>query len=199
MKKLFLLSLLSLLLMLVLLVPAFAAEGASAPAGESAAEPSAPLTALVADFFTENADTILGALTLLGSLLVAFLYKKGLLPLVRSGLSALASLLGKTGEITEKFTSEASTVLTDIKEQTAPVLAAVSESRDALLALGERMAALEDALAKSEADRKSTAAVLATETELFYELLSSVNLPQAQKDSMTESYYRLKQSLESRP
>ena len=191
MKKIIALSLLSLLFCLILLFPAFATDGGEAQA-------ATPFTTLVFDFFSQNADTLLGALTLCGSLLVAFLYKKGLLPLVRSGLSALASLLGKTGEVTERFTSEASAVLTDIKEQTAPVLSVLNESQATLLALGERLASLEEALAKSEEDRKSTAAVLATETELFYEMLCSVNLPQAQKDSMTESYYRLKRLLESR-
>lgn len=197
MKKILALSLLSLLLALLLLVPVLASEDAAVPEDGATMEESTPFTTLVADFFTENADTILGSLTLLGSLLVAFLYKKGLLPLVRSGLSALASLLGKTGEVTEKFTSEASAVLTDVKAQTAPLLGAVHESRDALISLGERLATIEAALAESEKERKATAAVLVTETELFYELLSSVNLPQAQKDSMAESYYRLKKTLGS--
>ena len=43
-----------------------------------------------------------------------------------------------------------------------------------------------------------TAEVLRTETELFYEMLVSVNLPEGQKESMTESYYRLKRELEAR-
>ena len=43
----------------------------------------------------------------------------------------------------------------------------------------------------------SGAEVLRTETELFYEMLASVNLPEAQKESMTESYYRLKRILEA--
>ena len=65
------------------------------------------------------------------------------------------------------------------------------------LFMEEKLAALETALERSEGDRQKTAAVLRTETELFYELLASVNLPETQKDSMTESYYRLKRILEA--
>ena len=57
-----------------------------------------------------------------------------------------------------------------------------SNSReDILRAMEEKLAALETALERSEGDRQKTAAVLRTETELFYELLASVNLPETQK------------------
>ena len=73
----------------------------------------------------------------------------------------------------------------------------LEKTESSLLALEERLAALEAALRASENDRQNTAEVLRTETELFYEMLASVNLPEAQKESMTESYYRMKKKLEA--
>lgn len=191
MKKIITLTLVFLILFSLLLLPAHAAE-------EVVGEPEAgTFTQTLSAFFSENADTLLGVLTLIGSLLVAFFYKTGLLPLLRSGLSALGELLGKSRELTESFTKEASERLSRMEEATAPVLASLKAGEASLSTLEQRLAGLEAELAKSEKERRATAEVLRTETELFYEMLASVNLPEAQKESMTESYYRLKKFLEA--
>ena len=191
MKKIITLTLVFLILLSLLLLPAHAAE-------EVVGEPEAgTFTQTLSAFFSENADTLLGVLTLIGSLLVAFFYKTGLLPLLRSGLSALGELLGKSRELTESFTKEASERLSRMEEATAPVLASLKAGEASLSTLEQRLAGLEAELAKSEKERRATAEVLRTETELFYEMLASVNLPEAQKESMTESYYRLKKFLEA--
>ena len=191
MKKIITLTLVFLILLSLLLLPAHAAE-------EVVGEPEAgTFTQTLSAFFSENADTLLGVLTLIGSLLVAFFYKTGLLPLLRSGLSALGELLGKSRELTESFTKEASERLSRMEEATAPVLASLKAGEASLSTLEPRLAGLEAELAKSEKERRATAEVLRTETELFYEMLASVNLPEAQKESMTESYYRLKKFLEA--
>lgn len=159
---------------------------------------SLPLVGSVSAFLEENSPTLLGILTLLGSLLVAFFYKLGLLPMLRSGLSALGDLLGKSASLTEGFTKSAGETIARIEDATAPIIAMTKDTKEVLCALEERIAALSDELSASEADRLLTAEVLRTETELFYEMLHSVNLPEAQKESMTESYYRMKRLLEAK-
>lgn len=192
MKKLLFLCLICLLTLPLLLITGHASE---LPA-EGDVETLAPFASALADFFQANGGTLLTLLTLLASLLVALLYKAGLLPMLRAGLSALSDLLSKSTEITESFTKDASNIFARIEEQTKPALAATERCTQAIERLEEHVAGLENALAKSEKERRNTAAVLRTETELFYELLHSVNLPEAQKESMTESYYRLKRQME---
>lgn len=192
MKKIILFMFLFLFLSSLLLLPA-AANEAVPPSSEEALG----FTETLSLFFTENADTLLGILTLLGSLLVAFFYKTGLMPLLRSGLSALGDLLGKSRELTESFTKEATERFARVEENVLPMVDAMRKGEEALTALEEKLTALEDALTKSEKERRLTAEVLRTETELFYEMLVSVNLPEGQKESMTESYYRLKRILEA--
>jgi len=87
--------------------------------------------------------------------------------------------------------------LVDVAKEIARITKELEGAKKFLNSLEAKLSTLEDALNKSEEERRTTAAVLRTETELFYELLSSVNLPEAQKDSMTESYYRLKRVLEA--
>ena len=180
-------------LLLSLCIPSLASEMEDV-ASETGTQ---SFTDTLADFITENADTLLGVLTLIGSFLIAFLYKTGLLPLVRSGLSALGDLLGKSQEMTERFTKETGEQIDRIESYIAPMTTALERGEEVLRAAESKLSALEEALAKSEGDRRKTAEVLRTETELFYELLASVNLPEAQKESMTESYYRLKRVLEA--
>ena len=192
MKKTILFTFLLLFLTSLFILPVAATE-------EVAASPDEALgfTETLSLFFTENADTLLGVLTLIGSLLVAFFYKTGLMPLLRSGLSALGDLLGKSRELTESFTKEAGERFARMEESVLPMADAMRKGEEALSALEEKLKALEEALSKSEKERRLTAEVLRTETELFYEMLVSVNLPEGQKESMTESYYRLKRYLEA--
>lgn len=193
MKKIIIFTVLSLCLLSVLLLPISAAE-TGVVAEESEAR---GFTDTLAAFITDNGDTLLGVLTLVGSLLVAFFYKTGLMPVLRSGLSALGELLGKSRDLTESFTKDAGERFARIEESVTPMVDALRRGEETLFALEARLASLEDALKESEGDRKKTAEVLRTETELFYEMLVSVNLPEAQKESMTESYYRLKRVLEA--
>lgn len=202
MKKTLLFTLVLSLLFLLAPLSVCAEEVVLSPEGEveqnQTAESTAPtedeaktLTENVAAFIERNADEILSTLTLLSSLLIAFLYKSGLLPLLRNGISAISDTAGKTGKMAEEFTEKAKEELMRIRESTAP-------AADALKKTEEHLVMLCAALEKAEKDQKETKDILLTETSLFYELLASVNLPQAQKDSMTESYYRLRERLENK-
>ena len=155
---------------------------------ETEADTPAALEALVG-FLEQNASEILGALTLLASLIVAFLYKSGLLPLLRNGLSVLADTAGKTGKMTEVFTERAEAELTALRESLAPYTELLAKSEEYLRTVSE-------AMVSAERKTRETRDILAAETALFYELLSSVNLPEAQKESMAQSYYKLKKRLE---
>lgn len=158
-------------------------------ANENSGTDTVTVSESITAFIEKNGDAILSTMTLLSSLLIAFLYKTGLLPLLRNGISAISDTAGKTGRMAEEFTERAAEELRSIRESTAP-------AADALKKTEEYLSALVETLKKAEAEQAETRDILSTETALFYELLSSVNLPQAQKDSMAESYYRLREKLE---
>ena len=186
MKKKLVLSLLILSIFLLLPLCVSAEETVvEAPQEETVSEG-------VAAFIEENAEGILGILTLASSLLVAFLYKTGLLPLLRNGISALSDTAGKTGKLAESFTEEAKEALESLKESVAP-------AKDVLEKTEIYLKTVENALADAKITQEETREILATETALFYELLCSVNLPEEQKDSMRKSYYRLREKLENTP
>ena len=142
-------------------------------------------------FLDENTAEILGTLTFLASVLVAFFYKKGILPLLRTGLSALSESAGKTGRLTEKFAAKAEEEIAAIRASTLPVAEVLQKTEECMNEMHQTIDEVKEAW-------EQTRRILATETTLFYELLSSANLPQAQKDSMSDSYYRLRDELEKK-
>lgn len=199
MKKKFILFILLISLFLLLPFSAFAETNEEAPLStgenmsqEETVEQKETVSQIVASFIEGNVDEILGILTFVSSLLIAFLYKTGLLPLLRNGISAISDTAGKTGKMAEEFTLKASEALDSIRESTAPAASALQKTE-------EYLGTIEKALADAKLTQEETKDILAAETTLFYELLCSVNLPEEQKDSMRNSYYRLREKLENKP
>ena len=197
MKKIILLTFLFLLLLSTL-------QFSSAAAAETALSPE-PLGfgEAVTAFFSENAGALLGTLTLIvaivvASLLLSLFSKIGLLPLLRSGLSALGTLLGKSRDLTEHFTKNTDEHFKGLEDSVAPMVDVMRQGEETLSFLEAKLASLEEVLQKSEEERHVTAEELRAETEQFYEMLSSADLPEEEKASMTESYYRLKHTLEAK-
>jgi hypothetical protein len=85
------------------------------------------------NFLESAGNTLFALVALVGSLLISFLYKSGAISSVRTGLSSLEELLGKSREATEECSS-------------------------LVQALEERIAALEAAREKSEGGRTEIAA-----------------------------------------
>ncbi|MBQ8908167.1 MAG: hypothetical protein IJY71_06245 [Clostridia bacterium] len=156
---------------------------------------SAVFSNAVGAFLEEHAEKIFCALACLASIVPTLLYKTGLLPLLRAGLSAMSDATDKAGKKTAEFSAVAEEKLATLK---AGADAAVLASENALSVLREaekRLAALEDALADSVKEKQKTSAALQTETELLFRLLQCANLPQAQKDLMTERYLAFERTL----
>lgn len=156
-----------------------------------------PFTDALSAFFSESGGTLLSALTLLSSLLIALLYKRGLLPLVRSALSGIADTAEAAASATREFAGSAEEKLAALEEKNAPLLDMAKQSADAVATVEAALSELSSRLQAAEQDRRKTAEILLTETTLFYEMLHAVNLPEEQKASMAESYYRLKRMLEA--
>lgn len=199
-KTLFLLfTLLSLLSCLALPV-----LGAEAPeqVTEETAEPTeeeavAPLSGAFLSFLDENGSTLLSATGVIVSLLLAFLYKSGLLPLVSKGLSAISASSDKAAGMTAEFTEKATEALCALEEHASAALSHAEETEAVVKSTESILTALGDALTEAKAERDRIALVLSEETALFYELLNSVKLPEAQKEVIRTRYYKYQSLLDA--
>lgn len=156
-----------------------------------------PVTGALMSFLEDNGGTLLSALGVVVSLLLAFLYKSGLLPLVSRGLKAISESSDKAADITATFTKQAADTLSALESSSAAALSRAEETALMVKGTEEILSALGEALTEAKAERGRIAMVLAEETALFYELLNSVKLPENQKEVIRERYYKYQSILEA--
>ena len=127
----------------------------------------------------EYAAEILSTLTLIGTLIVGFAYKKGLLPLVTRAISAIQNSVNKIKADTEKGTECTKDALECVCER----LSAIENS---LSLLSEDIMELETKLeCESECikERKKMKVILSSQVDMLYDIFMSSSLPQYQKDA----------------
>ena len=164
-----------------------ASRGESGTEYELSENPFTSLFAAVTEYLPE----ILGALTFIGSLVLAFLYKKGLLPVVKAALSTLTGIVGEIkekaeqGELTAKAEGEA-------------LAARLTRAEDALRALDGSFSELSGILKEAEGrafDRAALSAVMTTQIDLLYDIFMSSSIPQFQKELVGESVAKMREAL----
>ena len=139
----------------------------------------------------ENADKIFAVLAFLGSLIIAYSYKKGLFPFVEKALAKLSGAVGTLKEETDKASLESQGFIAAISEK-------LGETEKYIAAFGEKFKTLEEKLEKAEAlkgENEKFRAVMLAEVEMFYEIFISSSLPQYQKDRVGEAYTKMKSAL----
>ncbi len=158
----------------------------TSPAGaESApASPAEPLSAMLSRILRENAGEIFAAASFLLTLLLALLFRSGVLPkLVSLGKALLGrgeETVAILGEYRDRFGTEAQELLSGCRALTE--------------AAGGSLARLEELQTRLEGEgdaRRRLDAMLAVQSTLLYELLMSANLPQYQKERIGAAYNAL--------
>ena len=141
--------------------------------------------------FIEHSEKILGALTLIGSLILAFAYKKGLIPVVRSGLNALMEAVAGIKEKTQEndmIYTEFSEILTGRLDNTEKTL----ES------LGTRIDGLTDSLKSAEDTLDENAKlriIMSAQVDMLYDIFVCSSLPEFQKERVCERIKEMKEAL----
>ncbi len=138
---------------------------------------------------------ILCALTFIGSLILSYAYKKGLLPLIRGALSGIGAAVAKIEERTQKS-----------EECTSGIENALTERFNTLETvfgmIGERIELLEkslDSIKESDAarayDKENLSLIVATQIDMLNDIFMTSALPQYQKDAVGERVRMMKEAL----
>lgn len=171
-------------------------------AGETVAEAEVhasasqtPVSDRVVQFVGDHLSELFCMLAFVGSVLLAAVYKKGLLPLLRTGLSKVAGSLGEGIDSIQR-TADALASRTDssvggLVERVEPMLDAARRAADHAQTLAIRLEALEAELSSAIEERQAAAVLLRGQLEMLYEFCMAVNLPQYQKDRLGQTYVRL--------
>ena len=139
----------------------------------------------------EYATEILSALAALLSCLLAFGYKKGLIPFLRQGIGVISGTVSKLGESTESANRIVTEQSEATRQMTAQITAAVSALSESMLALGERLTKLEEA----SAERAGIREALIGEIDMLAEIFLASSLPEYRKEKIGTTVARLKEQL----
>ncbi len=195
-KTKFLSAILIVFILAVSLTPlAFASEGDEAAVADDASgitEDSGTLTgnreegenafSMLFDAIKAHSAEILSALTLVGSVILAYCYKRGLTPMLTKALgtmgSAISSIKESAGRAEEK-SAQLTDALTGRLDAAERVISGLAEN---ITTLTESLARSEELAGKS-ADMR---VVLAAQVDMLYDIFMTSNLPQYQKDAVGE-------------
>ena len=138
------------------------------------------------------ASEILCGLTLAASLILAFAYKKGLLPLVQSALVSIGNAVTKIGHSAKK--SEEQTAL--LEEN---IGSSIKNAKDMIGALTEKISSLDNAVnerlvmdEKARGEYEKLRFIIEGQIDMLYDIFMSSALPQYQKDAVGERIGKMK-------
>ena len=170
---------------------AHAAEEVADEATESTEADSTNFFTEVYEDVAENAGEILCALTFVGSLVLSFAYKRGLMPLVEGSLVSIGNAVEKIGDNT-RAASEKSAELSENINLTARTVQDLANKLEALeLAVREKLE-YEDGIRD---ERRQLALVVGAQIDMLYEIFMTSALPQYQKDAVGERIAKMKEAM----
>ncbi len=141
--------------------------------------------------FRDYLPEILGVLTFIGSLIVAFFYKRGLLPLVKASLSTLTGIvsdLRKRAEDSELISKENASAISER-------LTAAEEALSMLDRSSRELSASIEAAEGRALDRAKLTALMTEQVKLLYDIFMSSSIPQYQKELVGESVAKMREAL----
>ena len=142
-------------------------------------------------FLVENADKILSALAFLGSILIAFTYRRGFLPLIKGSLNTLGSSVSKITDENSKLREDA-TILFDLtKKHVRAALSTLDSVINRVIDLEFELNSARDNAKAAESMR----VIMEAQIDMLYEIFMSSSIPAYQKESVGEKIAAMKRAL----
>ena len=141
------------------------------------------------------ASEILCALTLAASLILAFAYKKGLLPLVQGALVSIGNAVTKIKDSTEISEQKASRLEENLEN-------GIQGAKAALDKVIERIASFEQTISAKlineeqiKEEYKKLGFVVGAQIDMLYDIFMTSALPQYQKDAVGERIAKMREAM----
>ena len=181
----------------------FIGLGTAASATSATAAPETEITESEPDKTSENENffedifeaasefstEIASLLAFLGSLLVAFAYKRGLLPSVKSGIGALGGAVGQLKDSAENHSRHQDELLTEFTERLCRAEEVLERFGKAIDEIAEKT---EDG-EKAAKDREEMKLLMSAQIDMLYNIFMTSSLPQYQKDAVNERIREMKE------
>ena len=139
----------------------------------------------------EHSGEILAGIAATLSGVAIFVFKKGVLPLLKGGISAIGTGVERLEENSKKQSDSADAISETVRDGAEQAKVAISSLTDSVARLEERLL-----LAESDSvDRGKLFYVLYSQLEMLYEIFMSSSLPVYEKERVGEQIAKMKSSL----
>lgn len=142
---------------------------------------------------TENADKIFALLSFAGTLMLAFVYKKGLLPALSGAVNRLSEAASRVAEESDENRKESEANAVALKGSIGDFSAALAAVADTLANIEARLVAIEERGGDTEAVKR----ILACEVDMLSDLFLTSSIPEYQKESVSKRVSDIKRELVS--
>ena len=143
------------------------------------------------EYACEHADNIFSVLAFAGSLLLAFFYKKGLMPALSSALGNLRASVKSISDTAERTLVGNESAYADVKSSIALVGEGVDTLCIAIGDLDKRLTASEEQYDQMEAMKT----IISAQVDMLYSIFMSSSLPQYSKDAVGERIAEMRAAL----
>lgn len=143
----------------------------------------------------EHSAEVFSALTLLGSLVVAFTYKRGLLPTLYGALNSIGNTAKEASERAQGLATEAQEHILSLEGIAQPVARGMEALGDVCTDMSTRLTALETLLAKEEDERARIKCVMEGVADMLWGVFTAANLPEYAKEQIGVRYNAIKSAL----
>ena len=161
--------------------PAFESVTGEAPEAGTTPEAGNPFEDIF-EAASEFSSEIASVLAFIGSVLVAFAYRRGRLPSVKSGIVAIGGAVGQLKDSTESCSRHQEQMLAEFTDR-------LCRAEDVLERFGK---AIDEIAEKTEdgkaaaADRADMKALMSAQIDMLYDIFMTSSLPQYQKDAVNQ-------------
>ena len=139
----------------------------------------------------DNADEIFSILSFIGTLIVGFAYKKGLIPLLSGAVKRIGDSVEKLREDEASNLASSNERIEDIKNQVVLLDEAVNSLSENLSELGGRL----ESKKESQSERENMRLILTEQIEMLYDIFMASSLPQFEKEAVGERINKMKEAL----
>lgn len=143
------------------------------------------------DYACEHADNIFSVLAFIGSIVLAFVYKKGLIPALSSALGNLRTSVKSISDTAEKTLVGSENAYTDFKSNMELISKGLDTLCISVAELDNRLSASEKAADESEKIKM----IMSAQVDMLYNIFMSSSLPQYSKDAVGERISEMKAAL----
>ncbi len=151
--------------------------------------------AVIYSFALEHIGEIFSILSFLGAAVIAFLYKKGLLPALQSSLESMAKMLTGIRETAEKSECVSAEIKQEIATRLSEAEGGIGTIRVSLDNLSSRL----DGLSLTSDEHNRMREIMKAQIDMLYEIFLSSSLPEYQKEAIREKMGAMKEVLACEP